>query len=58
MGIFCIFKIFVQDGRFSIYIYIYIYRICKNYCFPNESCRKAGRNYCKFQAETKIKISK
>ena len=23
MGIFCIFKIFVQDGRFSIYIYIF-----------------------------------
>ena len=29
-----------------------------NYCFPNKSCRKAGRNYCKFQAETRIKISK
>ena len=41
-----------------IYIYIYICRLCKNYCFPNESCRKAGRNYCKFQAETRIKISK
>ena len=41
-----------------IYIYIYIYRTYKNYCFPNESCREAGRNYCKFQAETRIKISK
>ena len=25
------------------YIYIYIYKIYKNYCFPNESCRKGKK---------------
>ena len=30
----------------------------KDYCFPNESCRKGKKQATKFQAETRIKISK
>ena len=31
-----------------IYIYIYIYKLYKNYCFPNESCRKGKKQGTKF----------
>ena len=51
----------------SIYLSIYLYKIYKNYCFPNGSCRKGKKqatnftfqvSNSKFQAETRIKISK
>ena len=32
----------------SVYIYIYIYKIYKNYCFPNEFCRKGKKQPTKF----------
>ena len=50
-----IFKIFIKDGRFSKYIFTEYIKIT---AFQTSPVKKAGRNYCKFQAETRIKISK
>ena len=41
----------------SVYIYIYIFtEYIKITAFQTSSVEKAGRNYCKFQAETRIKF--
>ena len=42
-----IYEIFMQDGRFNTYIYIFTKHT--NYCFPNESCRKGKKQVNKFQ---------
>ena len=42
-----IYEIFMQDGRFITYIYIFTKHT--NYCFPNESCRKGKKQVNKFQ---------
>ena len=45
-----IFNICIENGRFSIYTYIY--KLYKNYCFSNESCRKEKKQATKLHIST------